>query len=52
MSAALWNLFTGSAPYREVFWTTVRPTFLMRLLGHTVASLRPRRRKEKVDAAA
>jgi hypothetical protein len=43
MSQVLWNLFTGSAPYREVFWTTMKPGFLVRLLRHVLASLVPGR---------
>jgi flavin-dependent dehydrogenase len=43
MSQVLWNLFTGSAPYREVFWTTTKPGFLVRLLRHVLASLVPGR---------
>ena len=30
MSHVLWDLFTGSAPYREVFWRTLHPVFLWR----------------------
>jgi flavin-dependent dehydrogenase len=47
MSQVLWNLFTGSAPYREVFWTSMRPRFLIRLAGHVAASLVPRRSRER-----
>lgn len=47
MSQVLWNLFTGSAPYREVFWTTVRPGFLIRLLGHIMVSLFPSREERR-----
>jgi flavin-dependent dehydrogenase len=52
MSQVLWNLFTGSAPYREVFWTTAKPWFLIRLVGHTLMSLIPSRdeRKRRADA--
>ena len=32
MSTVLWDLFTGSAPYREVFLRTLRPSFLSRFL--------------------
>jgi flavin-dependent dehydrogenase len=53
MSEVLWNLFTGSAPYREVFWTSVRPTFLARLAGHVLLSLVPgraERRRRRAEA--
>jgi flavin-dependent dehydrogenase len=29
MSAVLWDMFTGSAPYKEVFFRTLHPLFLM-----------------------
>ncbi len=32
MSAVLWDTFTGSAPYREVFVRTLHPAFWMRFL--------------------
>jgi flavin-dependent dehydrogenase len=36
MSEVLWDLFTGSAPYREVFGNTLRPGFLLGI-GHNLA---------------
>ncbi len=30
MSTVLWDMFTGSAPYREIFLRTLRPKFLWR----------------------
>lgn len=41
MSMVLWDVFTGSAPYRNVFMRTLRPAFLGRFLLDMVASLRP-----------
>ena len=32
MSSVLWDTFTGSAPYRDVFWRTLHPLFLSRFL--------------------
>ncbi len=32
MSIVLWDMFTGSAPYREVFFRTLDPRFLGRLM--------------------
>ena len=32
MSIVLWDLFTGSAPYREVFFLTLAPRFVARFL--------------------
>jgi len=50
MSIVLWDIFTGSAPYREVFLRTLNPSFLVRLLWDTAVGIRPlstsRRQKE------
>ncbi|MFZ1059838.1 MAG: hypothetical protein WAP47_11695 [Candidatus Rokuibacteriota bacterium] len=32
MSIVLWDMFTGSAPYREIFFRTLDPRFLGRFL--------------------
>ena len=39
MSQVLWDTFTGSAPYRQIFMRTLRPTFLGGLLWSTCASI-------------
>ncbi len=39
MSTILWDLFTGSASYREIFWRCVHPGFWIRLLGSLAVSL-------------
>jgi CRP-like cAMP-binding protein len=39
MSTVLWDMFTGSAPYREVFLRTLHPMFLFRLVGHAGAGI-------------
>lgn len=39
MSGTLWNMFTGSAPYREVFFRTLHPGFVFGLIWNTLASL-------------
>jgi flavin-dependent dehydrogenase len=36
MSLVLWDMFTGSAPYREVFFRTVDPRFLGRFVWASV----------------
>jgi len=41
MSTVLWNMFTGSAPYREIFLNTLHPAFISGLLWHLTASLGP-----------
>jgi hypothetical protein len=36
MSMVLWDLFTGSATYREILWRTLHPGFLSRLVWHVI----------------
>ncbi|OGO39857.1 MAG: hypothetical protein A2147_04450 [Chloroflexi bacterium RBG_16_57_8] len=43
MSMVLWDMFTGSSPYREVFMRCLHPAFWGRLLGHIGASMLPSR---------
>lgn len=37
MSSVLWDVFTGSAPYREILVHTLDPRFPMRLMWHLAA---------------
>ncbi len=37
MSTVLWDTFTGSAPYREIFLHSLHPAFILQLLWHLVA---------------
>jgi flavin-dependent dehydrogenase len=39
MSSVLWDSFTGSAPYRDIFLRTIRPAFWMTLAKFLFASL-------------
>jgi flavin-dependent dehydrogenase len=39
MSMVLWNVFTGSEPYRDIVLRTVHPAFLARLGRHLVTAL-------------
>jgi len=39
MSTVLWDTFTGSAPYREIFLRTLHPAFLLRFLGYLARSI-------------
>jgi flavin-dependent dehydrogenase len=39
MSTVLWDTFTGSAHYKDVFLRTLRPTFISRLVWSIVTSL-------------
>lgn len=41
MSSVLWDLFTGSAPYTDVFWRTLHPAYIVRLLWNLVAGNMP-----------
>jgi flavin-dependent dehydrogenase len=41
MSSLLWNMFTGSAPYVEMFRGTMHPGFIYNLMRSVVASLWP-----------
>jgi flavin-dependent dehydrogenase len=38
MSLVLWDMFTGSAPYREILLRTLQPVFLASFLWHNVVS--------------
>lgn len=39
MSTVLWDTFTGSAPYRDVFMRTLHPAFWLRLLWDIVVGI-------------
>jgi flavin-dependent dehydrogenase len=41
MSATLWNMFTGSAPYRDIFLGTLHPAFIGGLLWNLSAGIWP-----------
>jgi hypothetical protein len=41
MSSLLWNMFTGSAPYTEMFRGTLHPGFLYHFMASALAGLRP-----------
>lgn len=40
MSTVLWDTFTGSAPYKEIFFRSLKPEFLFSLFWNTLTSLR------------
>lgn len=44
MSSVLWDTFTGSAPYRDVFLRTLHPVFLGKFLYETLLGMLPARR--------
>lgn len=41
MSGVLWNMFTGSAPYRAVFYDALHPGFLLGLARSLASGMRP-----------
>ena len=41
MSQVLWDMFTGSAPYRDIFTRTLHPAFLGRLTRDLAVSVMP-----------
>jgi len=45
MSMILWDMFTGSAPYRDIFFRTVDPRFLAGFAGHSMAAATIHRRE-------
>jgi hypothetical protein len=45
MSTLLWNMFTGSAPYLEMFRGTLRPGFIYHLAVNLGAALWPGRKR-------
>jgi flavin-dependent dehydrogenase len=49
MSTVLWDTFTGSAPYREVFWRATHPLFLGRFLWEITRGIWPAGQPEPVE---
>jgi len=48
MSSLLWNMFTGSAPYVEMFRGTLHPGFIYNLLLNVASGLRPKTKNSPV----
>jgi flavin-dependent dehydrogenase len=46
ISQVLWDMFTGSAPYKDIFIRTLHPRFLGRLSWELLASVAPSRRSQ------
>ena len=40
MSMILWDIFTGSAPYRDVLMRSMAPKFALRFAGQALKALR------------
>lgn len=51
MSGVLWNMFTGSAPYREILVSGLHPGFARDLLWNVVLSLWPDRKQGRTHIA-
>lgn len=49
LSTALWDMFTGSAPYREVFVRMFHPFFWGRLLGYMAVEMWPLKRRKRKE---
>ena len=52
MSLVLWDMFTGSAPYREILMRAVRPVFLIRLFWNMTIETWPIRRWVRQEVAS
>ena len=48
MSMILWDMFTGSASYRDIFLRTLHPVYLLRLGWYILVSLLPSTNKRSV----
>ncbi len=46
MSSVLWNMFTGSAPYREIFFRCFHPGFITGLVWNLIVGLLPTRARK------
>lgn len=51
MSTVLWDTFTGSAPYKEVFFRTLKPVFLIHFLWEILVGTMPfnKIRKDRIE---
>ncbi len=49
MSMVLWDTFTGSAPYWDIFLRTIHPFFLARLLWETTIGFFPFKRTRNIE---
>ncbi|MGD8538058.1 MAG: hypothetical protein PVI66_05000 [Candidatus Aminicenantes bacterium] len=52
MSAVLWDMFTGSAPYKEVFFRTLHPLFLMDFMRCFAVELWPFKKRSTNEEAS
>ena len=52
MSTLLWNMFTGSAPYVEMFRGTLHPGFIYNLILSLGAALVPSGKKHHTEEKA
>ena len=52
MSGILWDMFSGSAPYRDIFMRTLHPGFLCRLAWSVAASVGPGQAQQPAGEAS
>jgi flavin-dependent dehydrogenase len=52
LSGILWDMFSGSAPYRDIFSRMLHPGFLLRLAWALAASARPERHGRQIGVGA
>ena len=52
MSVVLWDMFTGSAPYKEIFFQTLDPRFVSRFLLESALSVAGNGRSKRKEAVA
>lgn len=52
MSTVLWDMFTGSAPYKEVFFRTLHPLFLMEFFRCFAVELWPFKKRSTIEEAS
>jgi hypothetical protein len=51
MSEILWDIFSGSAPYKEILGRTMHPVYLGGLVWNLAASNWPTSRRRRSDTA-
>lgn len=52
MSTILWDTFTGSAPYRDVFFRTLKPAFWVNFIWKSIVGLFPYKIGDTMESSA
>jgi hypothetical protein len=47
MSRVLWDVFTGSAPYKEIFLRILHPRFIVQFAWNLLISIMPLRKLDR-----